>query len=48
LAEATPASDFEALDEYFMFCKEQKISPNIATAAAFARSRRAATYSMGM
>ena len=35
-------------DEFFTFCKEKKISPNRATAAAFARSRGAASYSMGM
>ena len=34
-------------DEFFTFCKEKKISPNRAT-AAFARSRGAASYSMGM
>ena len=34
--------------EFFTFCKEQKISPSTATATAFARSRGAATYSMGL
>jgi hypothetical protein len=35
-------------DEFFAFCKEKKISPNAANAAAFTRSRGAATYSLGM
>ena len=35
-------------DEFFTFCKEKKISPNRATAAAFASSRGAASYSMGL
>ena len=34
-------------DEFFTFCKEKKISPNRATAAAFASSRGAASYSLG-
>jgi hypothetical protein len=35
-------------DEFFTFCKEKKISPNRATAAAFASSRGAASYSLGL
>jgi hypothetical protein len=35
-------------EEFFTFCKEKKISPNRATAAAFASSRGAASYSMGL
>jgi hypothetical protein len=35
-------------DEFFTFYKEKKISPNRATAAAFASSRGAANYSMGL
>jgi hypothetical protein len=35
-------------DEFFAFCKEKKIAPNRATAAAFASSRGAASYSMGL
>lgn len=35
-------------DEFFAFCKEKKISRNRVNAAAFARSRGAATYSSGM
>jgi hypothetical protein len=35
-------------DEFFTFCKEKKISPSIATAAEFASSRGAASYSMGL
>ena len=35
-------------DEFFTFCKEKKIPPNSATAAAFASSRGAANYSMGL
>jgi hypothetical protein len=35
-------------DEFFTFCMEKKISPNSATAAAFASSRGAASYSMGL
>jgi len=34
-------------DEFFCFCQEKKIAPNRATAAAFASSRGAASYSMG-
>jgi hypothetical protein len=34
--------------EFFTFCKEKKISPNSATAAAFANSRGAASYSLGL
>jgi hypothetical protein len=34
-------------DEFFTFCKEKKISPNRTTAAAFASSRGAASYSLG-
>jgi hypothetical protein len=34
-------------DEFFGFCQEKKIAPNRATAAAFASSRGAASYSMG-
>ena len=37
-----------APDEFFAFCSEKKISPNRATAAAFASSRGAASYSMGL
>jgi hypothetical protein len=33
--------------ECFTFCKEKKISPNRTTAAAFASSRGAASYSLG-
>ena len=33
-------------DEFFSFCQEKKIAPNRATAAAFASSRGAASYSM--
>jgi hypothetical protein len=35
-------------DEFFSFCQEKKIAPNRATAAAFASSRGAASYSMGL
>ena len=35
-------------DEFFTFCKEKKIPPNSATAAAFASSRGAVNYSMGL
>jgi hypothetical protein len=35
-------------DEFFAFCKEKKITPDRATAAAFASSRGAASYSMGL
>jgi hypothetical protein len=35
-------------DEFFTFCKEKKIPPNSFTAAAFASSRGAANYSMGL
>jgi hypothetical protein len=35
-------------DEFFTFCREKKISSNRATAAAFASSRGAASYSMGL
>ena len=35
-------------DEFFTFCSEKKISPNTMTAAAFAHSRGAASYSLGM
>ena len=35
-------------DEFFTFCLEKKISPNRVTAAEFARSRGAASYSLGM
>ena len=35
-------------DEFFSFCREKKISPNRATAAAFASSRGAASYSTGL
>ena len=34
-------------DEFYTFCKEKKISPNRTTAAAFASSRGAASYSLG-
>jgi hypothetical protein len=34
--------------EFFNFCKEKKISPNSTTAAEFASSRGAASYSLGM
>ena len=34
-------------DEFFTFCKEKKISPNSVTAAEFANSRGAASYSFG-
>jgi hypothetical protein len=34
--------------EFFSFCKEKKISPNTTTAAEFATSRGAASYSLGM
>ena len=37
-----------APDEFFAFCREKKISPNRATAAAFAGSRGAASCSMGL
>ena len=37
-----------APDEFFSFCREKKISPNRSTAAAFAGSRGAASYSMGL
>ena len=37
-----------APDEFFAFCREKRISPNLATAAAFAGSRGAASYSMGL
>ena len=37
-----------APDEFFAFCREKKISPNRATAAAFAASRGAASCSMGL
>ena len=35
-------------DEFFAFCREKKIPPNSATAAAFASSRGAANCSMGL
>jgi len=35
-------------DEFFTFCKEKKISPNSVTAAEFANSRGAASYSLGL
>ena len=35
-------------DEFFSFCKEKKISPNSVTAAEFASSRGAASYSLGL
>jgi hypothetical protein len=35
-------------DEFFTFCKEKKISPNSVTAAEFASSRGAASYSSGL
>ena len=35
-------------NEFFSFCHEKKISPNSATRAAFANSRGAASYSMGL
>ena len=35
-------------DEFFTFCKEKKISPSSQTAAEFANSRGAASYSMGV
>jgi hypothetical protein len=35
-------------DEFFTFCKEKKISPNSVTAAEFASSRGAASYSLGL
>ena len=35
-------------DEFFTFCKEKKISPNCKTAAEFASSRGAASYSLGL
>ena len=35
-------------DEFFTFCKEKKIALDRATAAAFASSRGAASYSMGL
>ena len=35
-------------DEFFTFCKEKKISPNRKTAAEFASSRGAASYSVGL
>jgi hypothetical protein len=35
-------------DEFYGFCQEKKISPNTTTASEFARSRGAATYSLGM
>jgi hypothetical protein len=35
-------------DEFYSFCREKKISPNRATAAEFACSRGAASYSLGM
>jgi len=34
--------------EFFSFCEEKKISPNRTTAAEFASSRGAASYSMGL
>jgi hypothetical protein len=34
--------------EFFSFCEEKKISPNRKTAAEFASSRGAASYSMGL
>ena len=34
--------------EFFSFCKEKKISPNKTTAAEFASSRGAASYSLGL
>jgi hypothetical protein len=34
--------------EFFGFCKEKKISPNKTTAAEFASSRGAASFSLGM
>ena len=39
---------FLAADEFFTFCKEKKISPNSVTAAEFANSRGAASYSLGV
>jgi hypothetical protein len=35
-------------DEFFTFCREKRISPNSTTAAEFARSRGAASYSLGL
>jgi hypothetical protein len=35
-------------DEFFTFCKEKKISPNSVTAAEFASSRGATSYSLGL
>jgi len=35
-------------DEFFAFCREKRISPNSVTAAEFANSRGAASYSMGL
>ena len=35
-------------DEFFTFCKEKKVSPNSVTAAEFASSRGAASYSLGL
>jgi hypothetical protein len=35
-------------DEFLTFCREKKISPNSTTAAEFARSRGAASYSSGL
>ena len=34
--------------DFFTFCKEKKISPNSVTAAEFAISRGAASYSTGL
>jgi hypothetical protein len=34
--------------EFFTFCDERKISPNSAARANFARSRGAASYSLGL
>jgi hypothetical protein len=39
---------FIGSEEFFSFCEEKKISPNTANLAAFADSRGAATYSLGM
>ena len=35
-------------DEFFSFCHEKKISPDRQTVAAFAISRGAASYSLGL
>ena len=37
-----------APDEFFAFCKEKKIALDRATAAGFASSRGAASFSMGL